>query len=90
MPSDIGGDSTDVMVLAERKEALDRFIKEVSSQIDCFLYGPLADFIGLWRHLTPFLLQLRKIQRHVRKYLCRLQINTVIHSAAVMCLSMSL
>ena len=65
------------MELVERKELLEKLLKEAISQIDCFIYQPLTDFIDLPSNIVGFDDTVRFLQRNMRKYLVKMHLNMV-------------
>lgn len=65
------------MILLERKEQLDKFIKEVLSNVDVFLYPPLGKYINLSASIIPLTSKVIILQRKIRKYLSKINLNMV-------------
>lgn len=65
------------MILLERKEQLDKFMKELISQIDVFLYTPLGRYINLSSSIIPLTGKIITLQRRIRKYLSKVNLNMV-------------
>jgi hypothetical protein len=59
---------SDVMVLVERKEALDALIKEIVDNIDVSLYHPLNNFLKYSQNMSSFLMKVHTIQKTFRRF----------------------
>ena len=77
MPEPEDGTSTDVMILLERKEHLERFLKEIVQQLDVFIYTPLGKYINLQKSICPLVEKVSFLQRTIRKYLGKVNLNMV-------------
>lgn len=77
MPEGEDGDTSDVMELVERKDMLEKLLKEAVSQLDCFIYQPLSNFIDLMGNIIDFDETVRFLQRNMRKYLVKMHLNMV-------------
>ena len=65
------------MVLVERKEMLDAFIKEILLKIDYQRYPPLEEFINARSGMAAISHRVVLYQRLFRRYLARLNFNKV-------------
>ena len=59
------------MVLVERKEMIEKFLKELFRTIDCFLYTPLGNFVNLEASIEPLVEKVTVMQRLIRKFLMK-------------------
>lgn len=72
------------MVLVERKEAIEKFLGELFSTIDCMVYGPLHRFINIAENVCQLVDVVTYLQRIVRKFLnkCNLKLVSVFDASS--------
>ena len=68
----------DVMVLLERKDQLDMFLREAMTHLDPFLYTPLGRYINLSVKICPFIAKVIHLQRAIRKFLGKTNLNMML------------
>lgn len=69
-PAGNDGD-TDVMLLVERREMIEAFIKELLMNVDYELYPPLAQFIEAKEHIVYLQRKVKSIVAFLRKLIAR-------------------
>lgn len=67
----------DTMILLERRELIEAFVKETLSVIDFKLYEPLDSFIEGSIHLVLLQDKLRVVVRNLRAYVSKRKMNFV-------------
>lgn len=78
LPQSEDTSNTDVMVLIERKEQLDMFLREAMGLLDPFLYTPLGRYINLSVKIAPFVSKVVHLQRSIRKFLGKTNLNMML------------
>lgn len=68
-----------MMVLVERREMIENFLKEVVSLIDFELYSPLNKFLLAKENLTDLKHKVTKIVKYLRQRIARNKLNAVRH-----------
>jgi hypothetical protein len=68
---------SDVMILVERKEMLDQFLKEIVTQIDFELYEPLNSFIDAKNKWINVKNKIKIICKAIRRYQIKKKLNMV-------------
>lgn len=70
--------NSDVMVLLERKDQLDHFLRELFVHLDPFLYTPLGKYLNLNVKIAPFVSKVVHLQRSIRKFLGKTNLNMML------------
>jgi uncharacterized protein YfbU (UPF0304 family) len=65
------------MILIERREMIESFVKEIVNVIDFTLYEPLDTFIEGTSHLRQLLSCLKIVFRALRSYIAKKKMNFV-------------
>lgn len=68
---------TDVMILVERREMIEYFLKEVINNLDFELYQPLNVFIDAYSHMEVILKKLKIMIRFLRSIIAKKKLYSV-------------